>query len=152
MEKSNALPINQRNKLSKICEDVFVFSRKDEFQTFNANKEYIKTSHTGQKFYKPIDNFIEAKNNDGKCLFNSAIFSSELVVKLLNIYAKKGMTVYDPFMGSGTTALGCKKLGLNYVGSELSENQCKWAEERLNFDSPVQESESYLKFFNDALF
>ena len=62
------------------------------------------------------------------------------------------MTVYDPFMGSGTTALGCKKLGLNYVGSELSENQCKWAEERLNFDSPVQESESYLKFFNDALF
>jgi DNA modification methylase len=34
-------------------------------------------------------------------------------------------------MGSGTTAVACKELGLSYIGSEISENQCKWAEERI---------------------
>lgn len=30
-------------------------------------------------------------------------------------------TVLDPFMGSGTTAIVCKTLGLNYIGFEKSE-------------------------------
>ena len=34
-------------------------------------------------------------------------------------------------MGSGTTAVACKELGLNYIGSEISKNQCEWAEKRL---------------------
>jgi DNA modification methylase len=35
-------------------------------------------------------------------------------------------------MGSGTTAVACKELGLSYIGSEISENQVKWAENRLS--------------------
>ena len=25
----------------------------------------------------------------------------------------------------------CKELGIDYIGSEISENQCKWADKRL---------------------
>lgn len=38
---------------------------------------------------------------------------------------------YDPFMGTGTTALGCLKYGCHYLGLELSPKQCEYAENRL---------------------
>ena len=130
-KKKATLPITQKNKLSKICEDVFVFARKDEWLDFHANKEYLKSSKTGQKYYAPIYNIIEADNNDELCPYNKATYSSDFCKKLLKIYAPKNAVVYDPFMGSGTTALACKKMGLNYIGSELSPNQVDWAENRL---------------------
>lgn len=40
-------------------------------------------------------------------------------------------TVYDPFMGSGTTARACKDLGRNFIGSEISKEYCDIAEQRL---------------------
>jgi DNA modification methylase len=54
-----------------------------------------------------------------------------LVKKLLEIYAPKNAVVYDPFMGSGTTAVACKEMGLHWIGSEISKNQCEWADKRL---------------------
>lgn len=130
-KKKTTLPITQKNKLSKLCEDVFIFVRKDEWLDFNANKTYLKSSDTGQKYYAPIYNIIEAKNNDELCPYNKATFSTDFCKKLLKIYAPKNAIVYDPFMGSGTTALACKQMGLSYVGSELSPNQCEWAENRI---------------------
>ena len=50
----------------------------------------------------------------------------------VDIYCKDGWVVYDPFMGSGTTAISCVRRGLGYVGSELSENQIKFAQDRLD--------------------
>ncbi len=40
-------------------------------------------------------------------------------------------TIYDPFGGSGTTAIACKSLGLNWCVTELEEDYCKIGEERL---------------------
>ena len=81
--------------------------------------------------YENIFNFIEAKNNDGSTKLNKATFSSELVCKLLDIYAKPNSLVYDSFMGTGTTAVACVKSGMNYVGSEISDKQCDYAEKRI---------------------
>ena len=131
-KKSSALPNNvSRNKLTRITEYVYVFCRKTEYSTFFANKKVTSTSRTGQKYYENIFNFIEAKNNDGACPLNKATYSSELCDKLLSIYAPTDALVYDPFMGTGTTAVSCKRLGLRYVGSELSPRQVEWAETRL---------------------
>ena len=77
-------------------------------------------------------NFIEAPNNDGPCKLNKATYSSDLCVKLLYMYGQADYKVYDPFMGSGTTAYACKFCGINYVGSEISAKQCEYAKERLN--------------------
>lgn len=43
-----------------------------------------------------------------------------------------GGLVFDPFMGSGTTCLACKHLGLDYIGFEINEKYFKIAEDRLN--------------------
>ena len=132
-KKNSALPNNvSHNKLTRIIEHVFIICRKNEFKTFNANKKVKSQSNTGQNYYENIFNFIEAKNNDGSCNLNKATYSSDLCEKLLNIYAKEKSIILDPFMGTGTTALACKNLGLNYIGIELSENQVNYSNKRLN--------------------
>ncbi len=149
-KKKSALPNNvSPNKLTRITEFVFVFCRKSEYKTFKTNKKVKSRSKTGQCYYENVFNFIEAKNNDGSNNLNKATFSSEFCEKLINIYLKKGDLVYDSFMGTGTTANACKNLGLNYIGSELSEAQCKYANNRLDpvnlTKSEVQEQDSTLK-------
>lgn len=131
-KKKSALPNNMSpNKLTRIVEYVFVFCRKDEFKTFNANKEVVSYRSTGQKNFENIFNFIETKNNDGVTKLNKATYSSELCEKLLLIYAQPNSVVFDPFMGTGTTAVATKRLGHSFVGCELSEAQCLYAEERV---------------------
>lgn len=44
---------------------------------------------------------------------------------------KEGDVVYDPFMGSGTTAVAAKKHNRHYIGSELNTEYVAQAEKRL---------------------
>lgn len=132
-KKPTAFPNScSSNRLTRIWEFVFVLCRKDELKTFKCNKQVTSVRKTGQKAYGNIYNFIEAKNNDETCPYNKATFSSELCIKLLNIYAVgENVTVYDPFIGSGTVAVACQELGFNCYGSEISEKQVEWARDRL---------------------
>lgn len=131
-KKKSALPAClSPNKLTRITEFVFVFCRKSEYMTFHTNKRHVSTRPTGQKMYENIFNFVEAANNDGANPYNGATFSSELCDYLLRIYAPTGGVIYDSFMGTGTTAVTAKRLGLKYVGSEISEKQCEYANKRL---------------------
>ena len=132
-KKATAFPNScSSNRLTRIWEFVFVFCRKNETKTFNCNKKVTSYRKTGQAAYENVYNFIEAKNNDGSCPYNKATYSSDLCEQLLTLYAPKNAVIYDPFMGSGTTAVACKKLGLSYIGSEISLNQCEWAKKRLS--------------------
>jgi len=49
----------------------------------------------------------------------------------LQKYSEPGMTVLDPFMGSGTTCVACKKLGRNYIGIEKEPAYVEIAKKRL---------------------
>lgn len=145
-KKKSALPNScSPNKLTRITEFVFVFCRRDELGTFKTNKEVVSCRESGQKMYNNVFNFIEAKNNDGSCPYNKATFSTELCEKLLRIYAPPGALVYDPFMGSGTTAVACQRLKLSFVGSEISKNQVEWAKNRLLEDAPKTALDIFLE-------
>ena len=43
--------------------------------------------------------------------------------------------IFDPFIGSGTTAVACKQLKRNYIGCEISSEYCEIAKSRLSQDS-----------------
>lgn len=133
-KKKSALPNNvSSNKLTRICEFVFVFCRKNEYKTFKMNKQVKSYSRTGQKYYENIYNFIEAKNNDGSNSLNKATFSTDFVKKLLEMYScSEDDVILDPFMGTGTTANGCVEMNRKFIGFELSEQQCEYAEQRIS--------------------
>jgi len=55
-----------------------------------------------------------------------------LMAWLIRLVSKEGDTVLDPFTGSGTTGVACKKLGRNFIGMELSKEYCEIAEKRIS--------------------
>ena len=62
---------------------------------------------------------------------HGAVFPEELIYTILENFTKEGNTIYDPFMGTGTTAVVSKKLKRNYIGSEISDEYIKVANKRL---------------------
>lgn len=42
-----------------------------------------------------------------------------LIERLIRIYTNPGDTIFDPFMGSGTTAVACLNTGRNFIGCEV---------------------------------
>lgn len=50
---------------------------------------------------------------------------------LLRGSVKQTDIIFDPFMGSGTTAIACKKENRNWIGSEISEHYCQIAKEKI---------------------
>jgi site-specific DNA-methyltransferase (adenine-specific) len=50
---------------------------------------------------------------------------------LLRGSVKETDIIYDPFMGSGTTAVACQSLNRKFIGSEISEKYCEIAKQRL---------------------
>jgi site-specific DNA-methyltransferase (adenine-specific) len=54
-----------------------------------------------------------------------------LIEPQILISSCEGDLVYDPFMGSGTTAVACVRTGRNYIGSEINKKYCELAEKRI---------------------
>ena len=54
-------------------------------------------------------------------------FIPQIPNQLLRRFTKKGEWVLDPFLGSGTTLIECKRLGRNGVGVELNSDVAKSA-------------------------
>jgi len=61
-----------------------------------------------------------------------AIFPEKLVHDHIVSWSNEGDLIYDPFIGSGTTALAARSVGRNYIGSEISAEYCQIAESRLS--------------------
>ena len=65
----------------------------------------------------------------------------KLLAKIILAGSNPGDIVFDPFMGSGTTSVVAMKLGRKYLGIELDETYCSFAEKRLEMaqeDSSIQ--------------
>lgn len=63
-----------------------------------------------------------------------APFPYIMAANIINCCSKEGDIVYDPFMGSGTTALASIKLGRQYIGSEISEKYVSMANEKIRIE------------------
>ncbi len=72
----------------------------------------------------------------------------KLLAKIILASSDKGDMVFDPFLGSGTTAAAAKKLGRNYCGVEIDDYYCLLAQKRLN----LADSEKSIQGFSDGMF
>ncbi len=44
---------------------------------------------------------------------------------------RKGMTIFDPFVGSGSLGIAAASMGINYIGAELDDEYCEIARARI---------------------
>ena len=70
---------------------------------------------------------------DDKAAYNHpAPFMIKDIEKLISLFTKKGMTVLDPFVGSGTTLIAARRLGRRGIGIDLNEEYKQLYHQRLN--------------------
>ena len=127
-KKQSATPNNvSSNKMTRICEFVYVFCRVDEFFTFTANKKIIGyRDDTNQAIYENVFNFIQAQNKDQSTDLNKATFSTDFVDELLMRYVLPTDVVLDNFVGTGTTMIACERRNRKGIYIELSKAQCDY--------------------------
>jgi site-specific DNA-methyltransferase (adenine-specific) len=78
-----------------------------------------------------IKNGMNKSTKDLVAFEHPAIFPEELAAKHIITWTKESDIVYDPFMGSGTTAKLSIQLGRNWIGSELDEGYTKISNTRI---------------------
>ena len=66
-----------------------------------------------------------------------AVFSETVAGDHIITWSNPGDLVYDPFIGSGTTAKACFTLKRNYIGSEISKEYCDIINERIKHTTLV---------------
>ena len=71
------------------------------------------------------------QENFGKNIYHPAMFPESLARDHIISWSNEGDLVYDPFMGSGTTAKMAIINKRNYIGSEISKEYCEIAEKRI---------------------
>lgn len=57
--------------------------------------------------------------------------SLDLFSQIIQVHSNEGDLVFDPFSGSGTTAVACKETGRNFIGSEIDSDYYQKAVKRL---------------------
>jgi site-specific DNA-methyltransferase (adenine-specific) len=67
----------------------------------------------------------------------------KLIAKLILASSPPNGIVLDPFLGSGTTSVVAKKLGRKYIGIEINEEYCIWAEKRIDIANINKEIQGY---------
>lgn len=67
-----------------------------------------------------------------KRIGHPAPFPEEIAKRCIQIGSLNGGLVYDPFMGSGTTAKMALETGRTFIGSEISQEYCKIANNRIH--------------------
>ena len=81
---------------------------------------------------KPLPNiwWLDVGKNDKTD--HNAPFPEQLADDHIISWSNEGDLVYDPFMGSGTTAKTAILNNRNWIGSEISKEYCEIAEKRIN--------------------
>jgi len=67
-----------------------------------------------------------------KKIGHPAPFPLELPIRCIKMFSWINSIIYDPFSGSGTTALACKLNNRNFIGSEISQEYYNLSLNRLN--------------------
>ena len=70
--------------------------------------------------------------------------SEKLIAKIMLASSSREDVVLDPFLGSGTTSVVAKKLNRHYLGIEIEEQYCVWAEQRLEMAESSTEIQGYV--------
>lgn len=142
-----------KTRYAPVFEYMFVFS-KGKPKTFNPIKDRINKSsgrkrsgsiRTKNGKTKPLSNYSRDIPKYGQRhnvwnmppemsetkRFHPAQFPEKLIEDHIKSWSNEGDIVLDPFLGSGTSGICCKKLNRQFVGIELDEEYYNIAKTRI---------------------
>jgi len=147
--KTNPMPKVKTKRYFDVFEYMFVFSKgqpksfnpimqetKSGGKVYNSTVKKISTGMervqktfvlNGERFKDNIWDCAVAQNKTS----HPAVFPEKLVSDHIFSWSVEGDVVYDPFLGSGTTALAALKLKRNFVGSEISSEYVDICKKRI---------------------
>ncbi len=155
--KNNPIPSDCGKRYRQCFEYMFCFA-KGQPKTFNPITEPTKSAGTKIKAFRITErgrgnvpdedigrqikterkagniftyNVGTSSSQDRVAFNHPAIFPEKLVEDQIRTWTDTGDVVYDPFMGSGTTAKVAHLLDRKWLGSEISEEYVNLANERL---------------------
>lgn len=120
--KKNPMPRNVNSRYATDFEvAIWAVKGSNKKWTFNKPNEipYLKP-----EFYSGIV-------PGGKRRIHPTQKQLSVIEDILKIHSNINDLVFDPFSGSGTTALACKKLSRRFIGSEIDKNYYERAVKRI---------------------
>ncbi len=107
---------------------------KDIYGKFNSRQPSMKRNDSGSasRFFYCAKSSRSDRTNDGAVdNIHPTCKPTDLMQYLVRLVTPPNGTVYDPFMGSGTTGKASLLEGFDFIGSELEENYFNIAKARL---------------------
>lgn len=138
-KNSPAYPAQAKgNRYTQIFEYMFVFAKGEVLKQLICDKPNKWAGHKdfSGKLKNPVPDF-SPRNNIWRYVtsFNGvkhpAPFPEQLAIDHIVSWSKPNALVYDPFMGSGTTAVAAIKTGRQWIGSEVSDEYAQIANQRI---------------------
>lgn len=118
--KPNALPFSGKDRFTNDFEEIFFFVKSHHYF---FNRQVDLNGRNKRAIWS-----INVSSFKGA---HFATYPEELVKMMILPGSPENGVVFDPFMGSGTTAKVAKDLNRTFIGSEISKEYCEIAEERL---------------------
>lgn len=97
--------------------------------TLEQKENSIMTKEEWNQYFSSHWNFSGVKQSE-----HIAMFPEELPKRLIKMFSFFGETIFDPFLGSGTTTLAAKNLGRNSIGYEINKEFESIIKEKLNIN------------------
>lgn len=159
-EKGRGAKMNWKN----CSEDIWFFTKSDNF-TFNLQDIKLRRKVLApyrDEFGNPKD-WIDTGSSNFRDTAPSNLWTDisvpfwsmpentdhptqkpeKLLAKIILAGSNKGEIVFDPFLGSGTTAVVAKKLGRNFSGIEMDEYYCCLSQKRLELTEENKDIQGY---------
>lgn len=111
--------------------------------TLEQKENSIMTKEEWNQYFSSHWNFSGVKQSE-----HIAMFPEELPKRLIKMFSFSGETIFDPFLGSGTTTLAAKNLGRNSIGYEINKEFESIIKEKLNINQ-LSLDEDTIEFLED---
>ena len=132
-KKNNPMP-NFRGTRFTNAHETLIWASKNKNSKYTFNYQSLKCLNDDLQMRSdwtlPICNGSERIKRNGKKV-HSTQKPESLLYRVLLASTNKGDFVFDPFLGTGTTAVVAKKMGRNYFGIEKEKKYFKTAIQRL---------------------
>ena len=104
---------------------------------------------TSEGMYNVDGTGVQYNSNKYKAVGNNhpTVKPVALMKYLIKLVAPQGSHIIDPFMGSGTTGMAAKELGITFTGIEMDKNYCDIAKRRID----ASKADQFEKLFDDTI-